>query len=61
MYPHLVPAHLAKELAERFPLGQDWVVQLVNSGSEAVDVALTMARVYTGNFEFLALRNGYHG
>lgn len=33
----------------------------VNSGSEANDVALLMARLYSGNYDLLALRNCYHG
>jgi len=33
----------------------------VNSGSEANDLAIMMARAYTGNFDVIALRNGYHG
>ena len=36
-------------------------VFFTNSGAEAVDLALTMARGYTGNLDMLALRNGYHG
>src|SRR5207237_8891687 len=33
----------------------------VNSGSQANDLALLMARAYTGNYDFIALRNAYHG
>ncbi|KHN79766.1 Alanine--glyoxylate aminotransferase 2, mitochondrial [Toxocara canis] len=33
----------------------------VNSGSEANDLALSLARLHTGRFDLLALRNGYHG
>ena len=33
----------------------------VNSGSEANDMAIMMARLYSGNYELLALRNAYHG
>ncbi len=33
----------------------------VNSGSEANDLALELARLYTGRFDLLTLRNGYHG
>jgi alanine-glyoxylate transaminase/(R)-3-amino-2-methylpropionate-pyruvate transaminase len=61
MYVHPSPVHYAEELAARFPKGHDWVVHLVNSGAEAVDVALLMARLYTGNMDILALRNCYHG
>ena len=50
----------AKELAAKMP-GELKVVYFVNSGSEANDLALLMARAYTGNYEMIALRNGYHG
>jgi 4-aminobutyrate aminotransferase-like enzyme len=33
----------------------------VNSGSEANDMAMTMARLYTGIYDVIALRNCYHG
>jgi alanine-glyoxylate transaminase/(R)-3-amino-2-methylpropionate-pyruvate transaminase len=33
----------------------------VNSGSEANDLALELARLYTGRFDCLTVRNGYHG
>src|SRR5665213_1395751 len=50
----------AKALASKMP-GDLKVVYLVNSGSEANDLALLMARAYTGCYDMLALRNGYHG
>ena len=37
------------------------VCYFVNSGSEANDLALLMARAYTGNYDMIALRNAYHG
>ena len=37
------------------------VCYFVNSGSEANDLALLMARAYTGNYDVIALRNSYHG
>lgn len=37
------------------------VVYFVNSGSEANDMAMMMARLYTGSFDIVALRNAYHG
>ncbi|MHC4141440.1 MAG: aspartate aminotransferase family protein, partial [Planctomycetota bacterium] len=33
----------------------------VNSGSEANDLAILMARAFTGNYDVIALRNAYHG
>jgi alanine-glyoxylate transaminase/(R)-3-amino-2-methylpropionate-pyruvate transaminase len=47
-------------LAGKMP-GDLKVCYFVNSGSEATDVAMLMARAYTGNFDIIALRNGYHG
>ncbi|KAI6219286.1 Aminotransferase, class III [Aphelenchoides besseyi] len=32
-----------------------------NSGSEANDLAIELARLHTGRFDVLSLRNGYHG
>ncbi len=61
MFYHPTPAHLAEELADTMPKGHDWVVHLTNSGAEAVDLALTMARTFSGNLDVLALRTAYHG
>ncbi len=61
MFYHPMPAHLAEELAATMPAGHDWVVHLTNSGSEAIDLAMTMARTYTGHLDLLALRTAYHG
>jgi alanine-glyoxylate transaminase/(R)-3-amino-2-methylpropionate-pyruvate transaminase len=60
IYLHPTIALYAKELAARMP-GDLKVVYFVNSGSEANDLALLMARAYTGSFDLIALRNGYHG
>jgi len=61
MFYHPAPAHLAEELAATMPKGHDWVVHFTNSGSEAIDLAMTMARTYSGNLDLLALRTAYHG
>ncbi|XP_046791400.1 alanine--glyoxylate aminotransferase 2, mitochondrial isoform X2 [Gallus gallus] len=37
------------------------VVYLTNSGSEANDLAMFMARLYTRNFDVICLRGAYHG
>jgi alanine-glyoxylate transaminase/(R)-3-amino-2-methylpropionate-pyruvate transaminase len=60
IYLHPNIALYGKELAAKMP-GDLKVVYLVNSGSEANDLALLMARAYTGNYDMIALRNGYHG
>lgn len=37
------------------------VVYFVNSGSEANELAMLMARLYSGNLGMISLRNAYHG
>lgn len=51
---------LAEKLASKMPEGLD-VTYFVNSGSEANDLAVTMARLYSGNLDVIAVRNAYHG
>ena len=51
---------LAKKLASKMPPGLE-VTYFTNSGTEANDLAITMARLFTGNTDVIALRNGYHG
>lgn len=53
-------AHYAEKLASKLP-GDLKVCYFVNSGSEANDLALLMARAYTGAYDMIALRNAYHG
>ena len=53
-------AEYAEALAAKMP-GNLKCVYFVNSGSEANDLALLMARLYTGNYDVVALRNCYHG
>jgi alanine-glyoxylate transaminase/(R)-3-amino-2-methylpropionate-pyruvate transaminase len=61
MFYHPVPAQYAEELAATMPVGHDWVVHFTNSGAEAIDLALLMARSHTGNIDMLALASSYHG
>jgi alanine-glyoxylate transaminase / (R)-3-amino-2-methylpropionate-pyruvate transaminase len=60
IYLHPNIAQYATDLAAKMP-GNLKVVYFVNSGSEANDLAMLMARCYTGNYDILALRNAYHG
>ena len=60
LYLHPNIATYAEKLASKFP-GDLKCVYFVNSGSEANDLALLMARLYTGNYDLIALRNAYHG
>ena len=61
MFYHPVPAHFAEELVARMPTGHDWVVHFTTSGTEAVDMALTLAQSHTRNIDMLAFQNAYHG
>ena len=60
IYLHPNIAEYGQKLASKMP-GDLKVCYFVNSGSEANDLALLMARVYTGNYDVIALRNSYHG
>jgi alanine-glyoxylate transaminase / (R)-3-amino-2-methylpropionate-pyruvate transaminase len=60
IYLHPNLPRLAQRLAATLPPGLE-VTYFVNSGSEANDLAVTMARLYTGNADVIAVRNGYHG
>jgi alanine-glyoxylate transaminase/(R)-3-amino-2-methylpropionate-pyruvate transaminase len=61
MFFHPMPAHFAEELASTMPTGEEWVVHFMNSGAEAIDMALLLARSYTGNHDIVSLTNSYHG
>ena len=60
IYLHPNMAEYARDLAAKMP-GDLKVCYFVNSGSEANDLAILMARAFTGNYDIIALRNGYHG
>jgi alanine-glyoxylate transaminase / (R)-3-amino-2-methylpropionate-pyruvate transaminase len=60
IYLHPNVGAFAEKLASKLP-GELKVCYFVNSGSEANDLALLMARAYTGNYDMIALRNAYHG
>jgi alanine-glyoxylate transaminase / (R)-3-amino-2-methylpropionate-pyruvate transaminase len=60
IYLHPGMPAFAKKLASKMPEGLD-VTYFVNSGSEANDLAIQIARTYTGNSDVIALRNAYHG
>ncbi|MCL4705670.1 aspartate aminotransferase family protein [bacterium] len=61
IYLHPAMPLLAKKLAEKMPAPDLKVTFFTNSGSETNDLAITMSRLFTGNLDVLALRNGYHG
>ncbi|OIV97453.1 hypothetical protein TanjilG_16214 [Lupinus angustifolius] len=60
IYLHHAIADFAESLASKMP-GNLKVVYFVNSGSEANELAMLMARLYTGNLGMISLRNAYHG
>ncbi|XP_065827408.1 alanine--glyoxylate aminotransferase 2, mitochondrial-like [Oscarella lobularis] len=60
IYMHPKIHEYAERLTATLPDYLD-VVYLVNSGSEANDLAMAMARLYTGKYDIVSLRNAYHG
>jgi alanine-glyoxylate transaminase/(R)-3-amino-2-methylpropionate-pyruvate transaminase len=60
MWMHPGPASLAKALIAKMPAG-DWVVHFLSTGTEAVDLAILLARNYTQRHTVVGLRSAYHG
>ena len=60
MLPNEAIVALAEKLAQITP-GEISQSYLTNSGTEANETAVQLARVYTGNYEVVALRHGYSG
>jgi acetylornithine aminotransferase/acetylornithine/N-succinyldiaminopimelate aminotransferase len=56
-----VRAQAAERLTSLAPEGRDWQVFFANSGSEANETSLKLARKYTGRSGVLALEDGWHG
>lgn len=52
--------HLAKKLTDNLPSSLD-SVYFVNSGSEAIEGAIKLAKRYAGKTEIIAFKNAYHG
>ena len=59
-YAQSAPVQLTKLLAKHLPEGLD-STYLVNSGTEAIDGAIKLARRATGRTEIIAATNAYHG
>lgn len=59
-YAQEKPVELCRLLAEATPEPLE-VTYLVNSGAEAIDGALKLAKRYTGREEIISLKNSYHG
>ncbi len=58
-YPPYVET--ARKLTEIAPGSDDWQVFLTNSGTEAVEGALKLARYATGRHRFIAFLGAFHG
>lgn len=59
-YAQEKPVALCKLLAEATPAPLE-VTYLVNSGAEAIDGALKLAKRYTGREEIISMKESYHG
>jgi 4-aminobutyrate aminotransferase-like enzyme/Ser/Thr protein kinase RdoA (MazF antagonist)/murein DD-endopeptidase MepM/ murein hydrolase activator NlpD len=59
-YLHPAQVEFATALLARLPAGFTHVF-LVNSGSEATELALRLARAHTGGTDMIVLDHGYHG
>ena len=62
IYLHPTIAEFGRKLASTMPKNSGLeVCYFTSSGSEANELAMLMSRLYSGNFDLIALRNGYHG
>jgi alanine-glyoxylate transaminase / (R)-3-amino-2-methylpropionate-pyruvate transaminase len=62
IYLHPTIGLFAKKLAEHMPADSGLsATYFTNSGSEANEMAVLMAREFTGRAEIISLRNAYHG
>ena len=59
-YAQEKPVALCKKLVDMTPEGLDQVY-LVNSGTEAIEASLKLAKRATGRQEIISFRNAYHG
>jgi acetylornithine/succinyldiaminopimelate/putrescine aminotransferase len=59
-YVHSPQVQLAKALTDLLPANLD-SVYLVNSGAEATEGALKLAKRFTGRSEIISFKNAYHG
>lgn len=59
-YLHDLAVIFAEKLLSTLPSSLE-VIFFVNSGSEATELALRLARTFTGSEEMIALETGYHG
>lgn len=60
LYLNHAISDFAEALASKMP-GDLKVVFFTNSGTEANELAMMVARLYTGSHDIISLRNAYHG
>jgi 4-aminobutyrate aminotransferase len=58
-YSHM--PRLAERLEALVPGGGEWRSFFANSGTEAVEAALKLARYATGRYQFIAFQSSFHG
>ena len=61
LFPTIPIVELAETLEKIFPGVRPAKMFFTNSGTEAIETAVTTARIHTQRTEIIALRHGYHG
>ena len=59
--PHENAVELCDQINKRYPINQKTKTFLVNSGAEAVENAIKIARYATGREKIIAFKGGFHG
>ena len=59
--PHENAVKLSEELNNRYPIDSETKTFMVNSGAEAVENAVKIARYYTNKKAILSFKGGFHG
>ena len=59
--PHENAVKLSEELNKRYPITADTKTFMVNSGAEAVENAVKIARYYTNKKSIISFKGGFHG
>ena len=59
--PHENAVKLSEELNKRYPITSNTKTFMVNSGAEAVENALKIARYYTNKKSIISFKGGFHG
>ena len=59
--PHENAVKLSEELNKRYPINSNTKTFMVNTGAEAVENAVKIARYYTNKKSILSFKGGFHG